>query len=71
MLDRLWGMAHPPAPPLDVSESDQAALRSIIRASTSEQRAVRRARVVLRCADGVPIERIAAETGVAVMTIKL
>jgi transposase len=64
-------MAHPPAPALVVPESDQAALRAIIRAPTSEQRAVLRARIVLRAAAGVPIERISAETGAAIMTVKL
>ncbi len=54
-----------------VSESDTAALRAVIRASTSEQRAVTRARIVLRSADGGSIEGIATELGVAVMTVKL
>jgi len=71
MLATMPLMAHPPAPPLVVSESDRAALRAIVRASTSEQRAVRRARVVLRSADGAAIEHIAAETGIAIMTVKL
>jgi transposase len=64
-------MAHPPAPPLVVDESDLAVLRAIARAPTSEQRAVTRARIVLRSAEGGSIERIAAELGVAVMTVKL
>ena len=41
------------------------------RSTTSEQRVVTRARIVLRSADGVAIERVAAELGVAVMTVKL
>jgi hypothetical protein len=55
-----------------VSESVRAALQAIVCASTSEQRAVRRARNVLhRTADAAPTGRIAAETGVAIMTVKL
>ena len=67
----LPGMAHPPAPPLTVNAEDRAALEAIVRAPTSEQRAVRRARVVLRSAEGMAIDRIAAETGVALMTVRL
>lgn len=67
MLD----MANHPAPPLMVSDMDRAALRAIVRASTSEQRAVTRARIVLRAADGIANDRIAAELGVALMTVKL
>jgi hypothetical protein len=61
-------MPHPAAAPLSVSEVDRTALRALVRASTSEQRAVTRARIVLRSADGIAIERVAAELGVAVMT---
>ena len=64
-------MPHPAAAPLSVSEVDRTALRALVRASTSEQRAVTRARIVLRSADGIAIERVAAELGVAVMTVKL
>jgi transposase len=64
-------MPFPAAPPLSVSVSDRATLRAIARAPTSEQRAVTRARIVLRSAEAVAIERIAAELGVAVMTVKL
>ena len=67
----LLAMAHPPAPPLIVDESDLAVLRAIARAPTSEQRAVTRARIVLRSAEGGSIEGIAAELGVAIMTVKL
>jgi len=48
-----------------------AALRAIARAPTSEQRAATRARIVLRSAEGGTIEGIAAELGVAIMTVKL
>jgi transposase len=54
-----------------VSEADHRVLRAVVRAPTSQQRAVMRARVVLRAADGVANERIAAELGVALMTVKL
>src|SRR4051812_22308922 len=64
-------MGHPPAPPLSVSESDRRALHAIVRASTSEQRWVMRARIVLRSAEGGSIAGIAAELGVAIMTVKL
>ncbi len=65
------GMAHPAAPPVPVGEADLTVLRNVVHAATAEQRAVTRARIVLRSADGVPIERIAAELGVAIMTVKL
>jgi transposase len=64
-------MAHPPAPPLSVSEADRQALEAVVRATTSQQRTVMRARVVLRAAEGRPNQRIAAELGVALMTVKL
>jgi len=54
-----------------VSRGERATLEAIVRAPTSEQRAVRRARVVLCSAQGMAIERIAAETGVAPMTVRL
>jgi transposase len=56
---------------LDVDDQDRAALEAIVRAPTSEQRAVHRARVVLHSAEGMAIARIAAETGVAPMTVRL
>jgi len=67
----MLGMVMHPAPALSVDEADKAVLRSLVRAATSEQRAVTRARIVLRAADGIAIERIAAELGVAIMTVKL
>jgi len=71
MFATLRVMAHPPAPALIVEHADRPALRAVVRAPTSEQRAVTRARIVLRSAEGAPIERIADELGVAVMTVKL
>jgi transposase len=64
-------MAHAPAPPLPVSDGDRRVLQTVVRAPTSEQRAVTRARIVLRSAEGVPIGRVADELGVAIMTVKL
>jgi hypothetical protein len=52
-----------------VSAQDRAALKAIVRAPTSEQRAVSRARVVLRSAEGTAIEPIAVGTGVALAKI--
>jgi len=48
-----------------------ALLQGVVRATTSEQRAVMRARIVLRSAEGAPIERLADELGVALMTVRL
>src|SRR5664280_1930352 len=64
-------MPFHPAPALVVNEADRATLNAILRAPTSEQRAVIRARIVLASADGTAIARIAAELGVAIMTVKL
>jgi len=62
----LRDMANHPAPRLPVHESDLEILRSLVRAGTTEQRLVQRARIVLRAAEG-----IAAEIGVAPMTVLL
>ena len=64
-------MSYHPAPALKVNEVDRAALKAIVRAPTSEQRAVIRARVVLASADGTAISRIAADLGVTTNTVKL
>jgi transposase len=56
---------------LSVTEPDKAVLEAVIRAPTSEQRLVTRARIVLRAADGAANEHIAREVGVALMTVKL
>lgn len=52
-------------PPLDVSAEDRAVLEGRVRAHTSEQHMVVRARVVLMAADGHPNPRIAAATGLS------
>jgi len=67
ILDR----ANHPAPPLSVNESDLEILRALVRARTMEQRLAQRARIVLRAAEGRPNRRIAAELGVAPMTVLL
>jgi len=64
-------MSNHPAPALAVSDSDREALTALVRAGTSEQRAVMRARVVLRAAEGVANTHIGAELGVAPMTVQL
>ena len=64
-------MANHPAPPLSVNESDLEILRALVRARTTEQRLVQRARIVLRAAEGMPNRTIAAEVGVAPMTVLL
>ena len=64
-------MAQAPAPAVSVPDSDRLALEAVIRAPTSEQRLVTRARIVLRSAEGVAIEHVARERGVAYMTVKL
>ncbi len=71
MLATMPDMAHPPAPALSLADADAVRLRALVRASTTERRLATRARLVLRAADGVAIERIAAEFGVAIMTVKL
>lgn len=64
-------MANHPAPPLSVSESDLEVLRALVRARTTEQRLVQRARIVLHAAQGTPNRTIAAAVGVAPMTVLL
>ncbi len=64
-------MAQAPAPPLSVPGADKAVLEAVIRAPTSEQRLVTRARIVLRSAEGIAMEHVARELGVAFMTVKL
>ena len=64
-------MANHPAPPLSVSEPDLETLRALVRARTTEQRLVQRARIVLGAAEGTPNRRIAAELGVTPMTVLL
>jgi transposase len=64
-------MPNHPAPPLTISESERASLQALLRAGTTEQRLVMRARIVLAAADGTANERIAAQMGVNRMTVLL
>lgn len=64
-------MGAPPAPPLEVPAAEVDALRSIVRAGTSEQRAVMRARIVLLAAEGLGNTRIAERVGVSLPTVLL
>lgn len=50
-----------PATPIVLSEAEQETLRSWLRAGTSEQRIVERARIILAAADGVGTNEIARE----------
>jgi transposase len=67
----MLGMPNHPAAPLVIDEADRKALSALVRAGTTEQRTVMRARVVLAAADGMANERIAAELGVHKMTVLL
>jgi transposase-like protein/transposase len=64
-------MAHPAASPLVLSPPERDALASIVRAGTSEQRHVLRARIVLAAGEGVANRRTAGELGVSPMTVLL
>jgi transposase len=64
-------MPNHPAPPSLISESEREAMLALTRAGRTEQRIATRARIVLRAADGVANERIAAELGVDKMTVLL
>lgn len=59
------------APPLEVTAAEVDALMMIVRARTSEQRAVVRARIVLLAAEGLANTRIAREVGVSLPTVLL
>ncbi|MBW6455889.1 MAG: IS630 family transposase [Trueperaceae bacterium] len=64
-------MGAPAAPPLAIGEAEDEALRAIVRAGTSKQRAVTRARIVLLAAEGVANTRIAKQVGVSLPTVLL
>ena len=65
------GMAARPAPPLAVSESEAETLRVLTRAGTTEQRMARRARIILRAAEGAANVVVAEELGVSIPTVLL
>jgi transposase len=54
-----------------ITESEQASLQALLRAGTTEQRLVMRARIVLAAAQGTANQRIAAQVGVHRMTVLL
>jgi hypothetical protein len=49
---------------IELNEKDRAALEALTRRTTVGVGLVRRARIVLRAADGVPLDRIGRELGV-------
>src|SRR6266550_4082034 len=52
-------------PPLPVNALEREELERLVRAHTTPQRLVRRARAILLAADGVPNRRIAKEVGMS------
>jgi hypothetical protein len=64
-------MGAPPAPPREVTAAEVDALKAIVRALTSQQRAVTRARIVLLASEGLVTTRIAKEVGVSLPTVLL
>jgi transposase len=50
-------------PMLEISDEERVELHRRVRAHTSTQRAVKRARVILAAAEGVPLRQIAADVG--------
>jgi transposase len=64
-------MPNHPALPLPITDAERVELGTLTRAGTTEQRIATRARIVLRAADGLANERIAAELGVSKMTVLL
>ena len=59
-----------PTPPLPVTDEQRSVLEKLIRSQTAPHRDVQRARVLLMACDGFATTRIAAEVGVAPMTVK-
>jgi len=47
-----------------LNDGDRAALEALTRRTTAAVGLIRRARIVLRAADGVPLDRVARELGV-------
>jgi transposase len=64
-------MANHAAAPLVISSDERESLNALLRAGTTEQRLVMRARIVLAAADGIANERIATAVGVHKMTVLL
>src|SRR5665213_3401274 len=59
-----------PTAPLPVTDEQRSVLEKLIRSHTAPHRDVQRARVLLMACDGFATTRIAAEVGVAPMTVK-
>ena len=59
-----------PTVPLSVTDEQRLVLERLIRSRTAPHRDVQRARVLLMACDGFANTRIAAEVGVAAMTVK-
>ncbi len=49
---------------IELNDGDRAALEALTRRTTAAVGLVRRARIVLKAAEGVPLDRIAREVGV-------
>jgi len=64
-------MAPPHAPQIKLTAAERAHLETLVRCQTAEQRAVRRARIVLLAADGLTNQRIAQVTGAARWTVSV
>jgi len=56
---------------IELSEEDEEALRSVLRAPSASQQLALRARIVLRAAEGVTNTQIALEAGVSLPTVGL
>ncbi|HEY4790588.1 MAG TPA: helix-turn-helix domain-containing protein, partial [Actinomycetes bacterium] len=59
----------PTVPPLVITEEERAELQRRVRAHTTRQRAVKRARIVLLAAEGVPNRQIAPIVGINQHTV--
>ncbi len=64
-------MPNRPAVPLVISDSEAETLRGLIRAGTTEQRTVTRARVILRASAGVANEAVAHELSISPTSVLL
>jgi len=62
-------MFGPRSSSLEVTGAEVEALQAIMRAGTSEQRFVTRARIVILAAEGVANNRIAVQVGVSLPTV--
>jgi transposase len=63
-------MAHPAAAPLPLSRKQERKVRAIVAGALAGQAVVRRARIVLLAAQGLPNTRIAARLGCSLPTVR-